>query len=265
VVDVTKTFGGIRALDRVAFQVGAGEILGVLGPNGAGKTTLFDVIGGFERADSGSAFIGKDDGSVDDLSHLPPATRAKRGLGRSFQDARLFPALTVHETVEVALEDFVPVRDPVAAALHLPAVQDSEQAVARRADELIAMLGLEAFRDKFVRELSTGTRRIVDLACVVAHGPRVLLLDEPSSGIAQREAEALGPLLQRIRDELGTSLVVIEHDLPLLRSIADRLLALDLGVVIAEGSPEAVVGDPRVVAAYLGEDAAAVARSGTRA
>ena len=265
VVDMTKTFGGIRALDHVSFEVAAGEILGVLGPNGAGKTTLFDVIGGFEHADSGSVFIGKDDGSVDDLTHLPPATRAKRGLGRSFQDARLFPALTVHETVSVALEEFVPVRDPVAAALHLPAVQDSEEAVARRADELIAMLGLEAFRDKFVRELSTGTRRVVDLACVVAHGPRVLLLDEPSSGIAQREAEALGPLLERIRDELSTSLVVIEHDLPLLRSIADRLLALDLGVVIAEGPPETVVGDQRVIAAYLGEDAAAVARSGTRA
>ena len=169
----------------------------------------------------------------------------------------------MHETIEVALERFVPVRDPIAAALHLPAVADSESEVTRRADELIAMLGLEAFRDKFVRELSTGTRRVVDLACVVAHGPRVLLLDEPSSGIAQREAEALGPLLLRIRAELGTSLVVIEHDLPLLRTVADRLLALDLGVVIADGAPDSVVTDPRVVAAYLGEDAAAVARSGT--
>jgi len=265
VIDVTKSFGGIRALDHVSFTVGAGEAVGVLGPNGAGKTTMFDVIGGFEAADSGSVLLAEDDGSVHDLSGSTPAARAMRGLGRSFQDARLFPALTVHETIEVALEKFVPVRDPVAAALHLPAVLDSEAVVTRRADELISMLGLEAFRDKFVRELSTGTRRVVDLACVVAHAPRVLLLDEPSSGIAQREAEALGPLLLRIRDELGASLIVIEHDLPLLRTVADRLIVLDLGVVIADGAPDSVVADPRVVAAYLGEDAAAVARSGTRA
>jgi branched-chain amino acid transport system ATP-binding protein len=263
--DVSKSFGGIRAIDDVSFSVGTGEVVGVLGPNGAGKTTLFDVIGGFELADAGSVLLTDADGTVHDLSSSPPAVRAMRGLGRSFQDARLFPALTVHETIEVSLERFVPVRDPIAAALHLPAVLDSEEVVAHRADELIAMLGLEAFRDKFVRELSTGTRRVVDLACVVAHGPRVLLLDEPSSGIAQREAEALGPLLLRIREELGTSLVVIEHDLPLLRAVADRLIALDLGVVIADGPPAVVVADPRVVAAYLGEDAAAVARSGTRA
>jgi branched-chain amino acid transport system ATP-binding protein len=174
----------------------------------------------------------------------------------------LFPALTVSEAIAVALEDSVPVRDPVAAALFLPAVRDSEVVVAARVNELIELLGLAEHRDKFVRELSTGTRRVVDIACVMAHDPTVLLLDEPSSGIAQREAEALGPLLERIRDDLGASLVVIEHDLVLLASIAERLLALDLGAVIADGTPDKVLADPAVVAAYLGTDPAAIARSG---
>jgi branched-chain amino acid transport system ATP-binding protein len=143
-------------------------------------------------------------------------------------------------------------------------VVDSEAKVAARVEELIEVLGLGAFRDKYVRELSTGSRRVVDLACVVAHQPTVLLLDEPSSGIAQREAEALGPLLQRIRTMTGTSLLIIEHDVPLLTSIADRMVALDLGRVIATGTPHEVVRDPAVVASYLGESEAVVARSGPR-
>ena len=126
------------------------------------------------------------------------------------------------------------------------------------------MLGLGAFPDKYVRELSTGSRRVVDLACVLAHRPRVLLLDEPSSGIAQREAEALGPLLLRIRAMTGASLLIIEHDVPLLTSIADRMIALDLGRVVTVGAPADVISNPAVVASYLGESEAAVSRSGPR-
>ena len=133
----------------------------------------------------------------------------------------------------------------------------------QRVDELIELLNLEAFRTKFVRELSTGSRRVVDLACVVAHHPAVVLLDEPSSGIAQRESEALGPLLLRIRDALGASLLVIEHDMPLVTAVADRLVALDQGRLIAEGLPEDVLHHPEVVASYLGDTEAVIARSGT--
>jgi branched-chain amino acid transport system ATP-binding protein len=123
-------------------------------------------------------------------------------------------------------------------------------------------MNLGAYRDKFVRELSTGTRRIVDLAMAIAHDPKVLLLDEPSSGIAQREAEALGPLLLRIRSETGCALLVIEHDMPLIKAVSNRIVALELGHPIAEGSPEEVVRDPRVVASYLGGDMAVINRSG---
>jgi branched-chain amino acid transport system ATP-binding protein len=186
---------------------------------------------------------------------MPPYARARLGLGRSFQDGRLFPALTVRETVEVALERDVTVKNPVAAALHLPAVSRSEAAVRERADELLGQLGLEDFTDKFVHELSTGTRRLVDLACALAHRPSVLLLDEPSSGIAKAEAAALAPVLRNVRDALGTSMLVIEHDQSLLESVAERLVVLDVGTVIAEGEPARVLHDPAVMRAYLGRSA----------
>jgi ABC-type branched-subunit amino acid transport system ATPase component/MFS family permease len=265
--DITRRFGGVRALDGVSFDVRPGEILGFIGPNGAGKTTLFDVISGYTPADGGSIRLrargngSAGDGLVD-LHDAPTHVRSWRGLGRSFQDGRLFPGLTVHEAIAVALEQHVDVRDPVAATLRLPSVHDSEEHVSARVDELVELLALSAYRDKFVRELSTGTRRVVDLACVLAQGPSVLLLDEPSSGIAQREAEALAPMLRRVRDELGASLLVIEHDLPLLGSISDRMIALDLGRVVAEGAPTEVVEHPAVVASYLGTDESAIARSG---
>ncbi len=262
--DVTRRFGGVRALDGVSFDVRPGEILGFIGPNGAGKTTLFDVISGYTPADGGSIRL-LSGGEMVDLHDAPTHVRSWRGLGRSFQDGRLFPGLTVHEAIAVALEQHVEVRDPIAAALHLPSVNDSEQKVHARVDELIELLALGAYRDKFVRELSTGTRRVVDLACVLAQGPTVLLLDEPSSGIAQREAEALAPMLRRVRDDLGASLLVIEHDLPLLGSISDRMIALDLGRLVAEGTPAEVIEHPAVVASYLGTDEAAITRSGAPA
>ncbi|HET6771719.1 MAG TPA: MFS transporter [Acidimicrobiales bacterium] len=261
--DVSRRFGGVRALDGVSFDLRPGEILGFIGPNGAGKTTLFDVISGYTPADTGSIKL-LSRGRMVDLHDAPTHIRSWRGLGRSFQDGRLFPGLTVHEAVAVALEQHVDVRDPVAASLHLPTVGDSEKRVNARVDQLIDLLALGAYRDKFVRELSTGTRRVVDLACVLAQGPTVLLLDEPSSGIAQREAEALAPMLRRVRDQLGASLLVIEHDLPLLGSISDRMIALDLGRVVAEGTPGEVIEHPAVVASYLGTDEAAITRSGAQ-
>ncbi|MEP6624971.1 MAG: MFS transporter [Acidimicrobiia bacterium] len=261
---ICKRYGGVTALEDVSIAVKAGEIVGFIGPNGAGKTSLFDVISGFLPIDAGRVLMAANDGEIYDLTDRPAEVRSRLGLGRSFQDGRLFPALTVRETIAVALECSVGVRDPIAAALYLPAVIESEAAVYDRVEQLIDFMALGAFRDKFTHELSTGSRRIVDLACVLAHQPTVLLLDEPSSGIAQRESEALGPLMTKIRDQLGASLMVIEHDLPLLSSVSDRMIAMDLGRVIAEGTPQEVVNDPQVVASYLGDDQAAIARSGDR-
>jgi len=158
------------------------------------------------------------------------------------------------------------VRDHVAAALGLPDVRELEVDIAWTVADLIELMRLGAFRDKFVGELSTGSRRVVDLAMSMAHDPTVLVLDEPSSGIAQRETEALGPLLERIRDETGCAMLVIEHDMPLITAVSDHLLALELGRVIAEGRPQDVIRDPRVVSSYLGTtDSSTVHRSGTTA
>jgi branched-chain amino acid transport system ATP-binding protein len=252
----TRSFGGVRAVDDVSLSVAPGEIVGVIGPNGAGKTTLFDLISGFLPVEAGQVLL-----AGRDVTRLAADGRARLGLGRSFQDSRLFPALTVEQCLAVALDRWVTVRDPVQAALHLPAVFDAEARVRRRVDELIDLLGLGAFRSKFVRELSTGSRRIVDIACLVAHRPTVILLDEPSSGIAQRETEALGPVLGGIRDQVGASLIVIEHDMPLVTAVSDRLLALDQGRLVTEGPAAQVLTHPHVVASYLGTSDAAINRS----
>ena len=260
---ISKRFGGLAALTDVSLEATAGEIVGFIGPNGAGKTTLFDAISGFLEVDEGTIILGEGTDALD-VTHFSPTARAKLGLGRSFQDGRLFPNLTVNETISVAFERHLSTRDPIAAALRLPSVDDTEQDIQENVERLLELLGITDFRDKLTRELSTGSRRIVDLACVLAHGPTVLLLDEPSSGIAQREAEALGPLLQRIRTQTGATVLVIEHDVPLLLSIANRMVALDLGQVVAVGEPDEVVNDPAVVHSYLGTSEAAIARSGSR-
>ncbi|MGI8793558.1 MAG: MFS transporter [Acidimicrobiales bacterium] len=254
---VTKAFGGINAVTDVEFELRQGEILGIIGPNGAGKTTLFDLLSGYLSPDRGRIML-----LGEEVTDWSPDARARFGLGRSFQDARLFPALTVTDAIALALEHQVEVRDPVAAALNLPVVSDSEAAVHERVEELVELMGLDAFADKFISELSTGSRRIVDLACILAHEPKVIFFDEPSSGIAQKETEALGPLLHRIRESTDASLLVIEHDMPLITSISNRILALDLGQVVTDGPPEEVVHHPQVIASYLGSSDEAINRSG---
>jgi branched-chain amino acid transport system ATP-binding protein len=171
--------------------------------------------------------------------------------------------MTVEETLAVALERWVENRSAFAAALRWPAVYDDEERTALRVHELIELMHLGDYRNAFVRELSTGTRRVVDLACIAAHRPVMVLLDEPSGGIAQREVEALAPVLRRLRDEMGASLLVIEHDIPLVSSISDRLVALDQGAVLTSGTPSDVLAHPEVIESYLGNNSAAQARSGS--
>jgi branched-chain amino acid transport system ATP-binding protein len=259
VTGLTKRFGGISAVSDVSFDLEPGQILGLIGPNGAGKTTIFDLISGLISLDRGRImFRGRD------ITRWGPDRRAAVGLGRSFQDARIFPSLTVAENIALALERHLQDRDHLAALLNLPAMQEQEEDIEYTVGDLISLMGLEAFRDKFVAELSTGSRRIVDLAMSIAHDPSVLILDEPSSGIAQRETEALGPLLRRIQREAGCAMLIIEHDMPLITSVSDEIIALELGSVVCRGTPSEVTSDPRVISSYLGGDITAIQRSGAR-
>lgn len=258
--DVVKRFGGITAVNHVNLEVRQGEIVGLIGHNGAGKTTLMDCISGFLPVEGGRMVL-----RGVDITGWPPHMRATGAMGRSFQDALLFPTLTVAETIAVSRERHLQSRDLLAAALSLPASYESEAQAQADVDELVELMGLGAYRQKLTGELSTGTRRIVDLACIMAQEPKVLLLDEPSGGVAQKETEALGPMLRQVAARTSCSVLIIEHDMPLLSGLCDRLVALELGGVIAEGTPAEVLAHPAVIASYLGTDDTAIQRSGARA
>ncbi|HSZ36240.1 MAG TPA: ATP-binding cassette domain-containing protein, partial [Acidimicrobiales bacterium] len=254
---LTLSFGGNGALNDVSLHAEHGELVGIIGPNGAGKTTLFDVISGFLHPDTGTVEL-----RGVDVTGRTAASRARLGLGRSFQDSRLFSALTVRDALAVSLERFTDVGDPFNAMLRLPVQVRTEAAVRRRVDELMEMFGLERFADNLVSELSTGSRRLVDLAAVVAHQPTVVLLDEPSSGVAQREVEAMLELLRNVRDQLDATMLIVEHDIAFIAELADRLVAMDRGAVIASGPPADVLQSPMVGEAFLGSDPLALTRTG---
>jgi len=211
-----------------------------------------NAVGGFVPSTGRIELLG------DDVSAASPTARAAAGLGRTFQAATLFPELTVRQTIQVALEarrrsSFI------RSALFLDG--RIERAQRAEADELIAFLGLGRYANSFISDLSTGTRRIVELAGLLAVDAKLLCLDEPTAGVAQRETEAFGPLIQEIRRELGASMLIIEHDMPLIMRISDRVYCLESGSIIAEGEPDQVRNDPAVVASYLGTDTRAIDRS----
>ncbi len=250
---LTKRFGGLTAVDHVGFEVHRGETLGLIGPNGAGKTTVFELVSGFVRADEGTIVYGGRD-----ISRLRPEERSRIGIVRSFQSATLFPTLSLLDTVMVARER-ARGSSIMESALGLSKKERTREAEARA---VIDLFGLTGFTDLPVRVLPTGTRRLVELACTVALEPQVILLDEPSAGIAQAETEELAGVLASIRQTYGITFVVIEHDMPMLTAICDRMVAMEVGRVISVGTPEQVQSDPAVVASYLGDNEVAVARSG---
>jgi branched-chain amino acid transport system permease protein len=247
---VSKRYGGIAAVDGVDLTVGAGEIVGLVGTNGAGKTTFLDLVAGTVPVDSGTIALREAD-----VTGWPAHRRAAFGVARSFQDSRLWGSLTVREAIAVALTKHAGITAMVPSMFRIPSVVASERSVSARVDELIDLFSLGAFADKFVSELSTGSRRLVDLAGMVALQPVVLLLDEPSSGLAQAEAEALMPVLHEVREQTRCSMIVVEHHLPMIQSLADRLIALETGTVIAQGSPSEVLTSPAVVVSLIGDSA----------
>ena len=243
--EVSVRFGGNLAVDSVSIHVNSGELVGLIGANGAGKSTLLNAVSGFV-ASRGRVLVQ----GVDVTGRRAPA-RHRMGLGRGFQGARLYPGLTVRETLMVALEARSRSR-LLASMTGLPPSPRAERAKRAAADELIDYVGLGRYADHFTASLSTGTRRIVELASLLAVEARVLLLDEPTGGVAQREAEAFGPLIKQVQRDLDAAVIVIEHDMPLVMGISDRVYCLEAGAVIAEGTPDEVRSDPLVIAGYLG-------------
>ena len=255
VADLRVHFGGNVAVNGVTLGVGAREIVGLIGSNGAGKSTLMNAIGGYVAA-TGSVRMGDEE-----IGDKPPAYRAGLGLGRTFQSATLFPELTVTETLLVAFEGKSET-GVLSTALALPRATRRSRRDRAAVGDLVELLGLGGYKDHYIADLSTGTRRVVELAGLLALDAKVLCLDEPTAGLAQRETEAFGPLIVTVQRQLDASVLLIEHDMPLIMGISDRVYCLEAGSVIAEGVPGEVRDNPRVIASYLGTDERAINRSG---
>ena len=244
--DISKRFGGVTALDEVDISVQPGEIVGLLGPNGAGKSTLFNVISGFLKPENGRLLF-----MEEEVTHLLPYERVGIGIGRTFQHVRLFRNMTVYENLLVAQHRHLQ-SGSFAAMFRSRSWSRDEKAARDRVEAILDQVNLRPWRDAKPSELSYGTTRFLELACVLSLQPKVLLLDEPASGIQQKEVEALGPMLKSIRDESGCSILLIEHDMGLLLNTSERIYALDFGKVIAEGTPQEVVNNDLVLESYLG-------------
>ncbi len=246
--DLTVRFGGLTAVDHASISVPAGRIVGLIGPNGAGKTTLFNAVGGFVRTASGTVHLGGQR-----IDHLPPHERAARGLGRTFQRVGLARDLSVRENLLLS-QHAICRYSAVAALGFLPGAARTEAEAGERADLAIAAIGFERFADMPAKHLSGGMQRIVEMACALVTAPELLLLDEPSAGMAPGAVENLAIRLRDLRDALGRTLLLVEHNVPLVLDVCDEIWVLHAGRVIAHGTPDEISRDPTVVEAYLGRN-----------
>jgi ABC-type branched-subunit amino acid transport system ATPase component len=254
--NVVVAYGGLRAVNGASLAVAAGSIVGLIGANGSGKTTLLDAVSGLVSPKEGRLLL---DG--EDLADYLPEERARLGVVRSFQDCRLYPELTVEDTLMLCEDARRPV-SVLATTLQMPWARRAEREKRRAIDGVIGSFGLDRFRLHATAHLSTGTRRVVDLASIVLANPRLLLLDEPTAGIAQREAEAFIPLLQRLHQVTDSTILLVEHDVPLVFELCSTVVVMHAGEVVAAGTPDEVKHDPLALAAYLGASDEALNVSG---
>lgn len=246
VSDVSISFGGLKALDSVSFDVKQGEIRGIIGPNGAGKTTMLNVISGINKADSGKITF---DGTL--LTGLKINKIASKGIGRTFQTTKLFKGMTVLENVMTGAHSQLHA-NPFSAAFNFPFVAKEEKQAADQAYEVLEFMRMERFADHEATLLSFGQQRLVEIARVLVGKPQVLLLDEPAVGLSVTRVGEVEDLLKRIRKEWGITIVMIEHVIRLVMGVCDRITVLNSGEKIADGTADEVINNPAVERAYLG-------------
>jgi len=242
-------FGGIQALKSVSFSVEVGEVFSILGPNGAGKTTLFNCINGIYKPDAGRTFF-----NGRDITGKRPDTIARMGIARTFQNIELFSHMSTMDNILLGRHKFM--KTGIIRSLFCgPSVRREEVENREKAEEIIDFLEIQAARDQFVVNLPYGTRKLVELGRALALEPKILLLDEPSSGMNLEERSDLIHWIGDIREELGITCLLVEHDMNLVMQVSDRVLVLNFGEVIAQGTPEQIAADPLVAEAYLGREA----------
>jgi len=247
VVDVVMRFGGIIALGGVSFEVEYGQICGLIGPNGSGKTTLFNCISGIYRHSRGDILF-----EGQSLSALPRHRMVGLGIGRTFQNLALFRSMTVRNNMLVGAHHLGRTGF-IGNALRLPATGREEAEAARRLEDLLDLLDLREVADAPVESLPFGWRKRVELARALIGGPKLLMLDEPAGGLNHSEVEDLARLLRQIRTHFELSILLVEHHMSLVMNVSDKVVALEFGMKIADGTPDAVRNEPEVIRAYLGE------------